>query len=557
MAKKLKTYPQSGQRARRTLAGGLAAFFVFFGLLGPAPALLAQAADPGEDFISDIFMEASEPLGPATVPPPPEAGPSPAPPAAAPAGEERPLPMPGPPLTEPAPPAAVSAPAPAPQALESAPVPAAPDLNRRAGKPVPHLLPARTALQAPKKAGKPPIQTAGADSALPTAVLEPEARAEATPAPASQPAPDGERPLPVPASGDGLGEDDFLSPEELAGSESNSLTMPINLGALPTLQWESTDPNAPAANFISNSPLPQFDSTDSNWKQLDIGQADVVTPPPPPERPGSVSTVTDPEAAPPPGGQGPDREHLRSLFNDMLPPPGQGARPAGGAAPPTRPDQPPPKTATGSQTFEPSLDDDPKKDVTAPALPENPAPAAGAESPDQYTGSSAILRAGGQLTVAGHFGEAAILPPLENAPDLAAWMATQKESPQAGEKEAVQVQEKTPAQKTQAPARNAPGAAQAKLGATAPVAHSPLSLVNETGNDSLVNVYRSVLSQMGYSIASVETRPPAAAPSGQTIITYRPGARARARGVAAHLPGRKTLVEAPGALPTEIVILLR
>jgi hypothetical protein len=183
------------------------------------------------------------------------------------------------------------------------------------------------------------------------------------------------------------------------------------------------------------------------------------------------------------------------------------------------------------------------------------------ESPEEsgYEGGSAILRAGGQLSSQGHFGEAAILLPLTDAPDLTAWMDAQK----AEEKKEAQPQVKEkpaapPAQNAQSPApgSTAPPKARPKAPA-APIVRSQLTLVNETGNDRMLEIYRSVLSQMGYTIVSAETRQPVAAPTGQTIISYRPGARAKARGVAAHLPGRKTLVEAPAAMPTEISILLR
>lgn len=624
MAKNLKQHT-SPRRVSRIFCGGLG--LALFGVLGAAPALWGQGDELGEDFISDIFMEASEgmSLEPDSVPPPPGSAPEEAvpPPPLPPVPVEEsvpaePLPLPTgaesapvvaeppaavetPPVASEQPPEAepLPEPAPTPAVTEERPLPQIPPepaatppptaVKKTAGKPplreqpqaaaqteppadeAVQTAPAQTAQAEPKKAGKPPQYDALGE--MPTATLEPASQAsptEAAPPPADSAA--GERPLPIPP-GEGTnvaatGDDYFLGPDELAEgveTSANSIAMPINLGALPSLEWETTDPSAPTATFISNSPLPQFDSSESGWKQLEVGQAETVTPPPPSERPASVSTVTQGEAAPPSAATPPtpaaapntDREQLRSLFSDMLPPPAQGARPPAGTSPPPQP----PKTAKtgGKGTPPPPAETKTEPSPTppeTPAAPNEPAPAAPAEEEDM--GGSAILRAGGQLTVAGHFGEAAILPPLEDAPDLAAWMEAQKD---LEEQKATPAPEKGQQPDKTAPpkkaAASAPNTQKAPSRPAAPIVRSPLSLINETGSDRMLEIYRSVLGQMGYRIVSVETRPPAAPPTGETIILYRPGLRARARAVAGHLPGRKTLVETAAALPTEISILLR
>ncbi|UQZ89433.1 hypothetical protein C4J81_09570 [Deltaproteobacteria bacterium Smac51] len=458
--------------------------------------------------------------------------------------------------------------------------------------------------------GEPPVQTAGLapeDTAapitsprtLPTAELIPEDTSAPITSPRPLPGADDqpgqsavplppetlpsasqgdERPLPVPPGAAAratelIDEDDFLSPEQLTAdneAEANSLTLPINLGALPSLQWETTDPNAPTARFISDSPLPQFDSSQSNWKQLEVGQADTSSVPPvSQEKPSSVSSVGEPAAtAAPPASPATDREHLRNLFNDMLPPPGQGARPSGQPLQLNLPPaddtagETPGGTATPVQTA--------KVETKTETIPDEPLDIEVLEI-EEDEGGSAILRAGGQLTVDGHFGEAAILPPLDEAPDLAIWQEARKADGKKAEQVPAKGESTASGQKDKRPAKNAPtasgsskksGGAGSQTSRTtqkppAAVVRSQLTLINETGNDRMLEIYRSVLSQMGYTIVSVETRAPVAAPTGQTVISYRPGLKAKAQAVASHLPGRKVLVESPGGLSTDISILLR
>ncbi len=579
MTKNLKPYKGSPGRAFSGFWGSLGALAALCGFLAAPPALWGQGGvdDLGEDFINDIFMEAAEgmdteaPPPPQTPPAPPETPPVPpvpqtqAPPQEPPVPEAapvrdkkmagkppRPLQSPAPPIEPvpappeptqappepvPAPPEPVPAP-PEPVPAPPEPVPAPPEPAQAPPEPVPAPAPAPPA--APKKVGKPPIPLLSDPQDLPAATLEPE----------------GAAPPPF--------EDDlFLGPDELmAESSARKAPSPINLGALPSLPWETTDPNAPPGHFISNAPKPQFDSSESNWKQLDVGQSDVETAPPP-SAPGRTSAAPE-EASPPP--QGPDRAHLRSLFSDMMPPPSQGTRPPSQAQT-TAPS--PEKGTPGGEAAPPPANRTAKTGGKPPVRPADRPhpPAADGGEPAEDAGGSAILQAGGQLTMAEQFGLAAILPPLTENSDLEIWQEAQKlaeeeqkaaleerkaDPPPAGDS-------KTDGQKTKtASARPTPQSGGPKAGAeaAAPRVRSRLSLVNETGNPQLLEAYRSVLSQMGYTIVSTETRASAAAPTGHTIISYRPGLKARANAVARHLPGRKTLMESAG-LPTEIAIFLR
>jgi hypothetical protein len=81
-------------------------------------------------------------------------------------------------------------------------------------------------------------------------------------------------------------------------------------------------------------------------------------------------------------------------------------------------------------------------------------------------------------------------------------------------------------------------------------------LVNETGNPQVGEIYRSVLSRLGYTVTTQPPGPAAGGPTGRTVIYYRPGGQARAKAVSRSLPGRKTLAEAAGGA-ADIVIVLR
>jgi hypothetical protein len=68
--------------------------------------------------------------------------------------------------------------------------------------------------------------------------------------------------------------------------------------------------------------------------------------------------------------------------------------------------------------------------------------------------------------------------------------------------------------------------------------------------------YRSVLSQMGYTVISTTSRP-AMGSSGQTIITYKPENQSQARLLARHLPGQRVLNSTTENLPAGAVVTIR
>jgi hypothetical protein len=81
-------------------------------------------------------------------------------------------------------------------------------------------------------------------------------------------------------------------------------------------------------------------------------------------------------------------------------------------------------------------------------------------------------------------------------------------------------------------------------------------VVNETGNPSVGEDYRMVLSRMGYRVVSVTSRGPSGT-GGQTVITYQSGRQGQAKALARRLPGPRQLVASREALPAEAVVIIR
>ncbi len=385
--------------------------------------------------------------------------------------------------------------------------------------------------------------------------------------------------------------DPFAAPggTPMAPTETGAGEVSVPLGQnhpLPQPQWETATgaSDLGSAHILSGQPLPQFDSTQSPWIQLDIGQDDEVGPAPATPRPTSVYSVPapppEPEEAPaadpvvdqaldraiqePPAGaryrEPAERERLRQLFSDVprleslgaRPPVGSGAAPA--AAPP----------AASSSTSGPMVVNVP------PAVP--PGPAGEEEEP------SAILKAGGLLATEGRFGAAEILPPLSGRVDWRADSGPAKAEPaQAAPVKTgparmetpppAPVVEPVPAQAVPAApekakpaskaAKSAPG--QAKPPAPAKAAsggRTTLAIVNGTGQGRVGEQYRSVLSQMGYQVVSVSQASAGSGPAGRTVVSYRPGLKAKAQALARHLPGRTVLVETKKGQASEIVVQL-
>lgn len=362
-----------------------------------------------------------------------------------------------------------------------------------------------------------------------------------------------------------------------SGSTGQSLPKPL---------WDNV-PSAAQKNthntYLSDAPAPQYDASQGQWIQLEVGQADsggIPAAAPPSSRSGSVSTLptvtgkiepdkegvapaastTAPKtgaAVSPPEmdantrpvpSTATDRLQLRELFADMLPAEGQGARIPAGSNVDTAPGA---TAASGSQ-------------------PGGSAAASPAIGPD-----SAILNAGGLLTTESYFGSAAILPPLTDKPAVtsakpaAGAVATkppETEAPAPGKTNlsAPPLPPGTPA-KTKSAAKKigkkTPSAGQAKSSAQpAPAAgRVSLILINETGNERIGEVYRSVLSKMGYNIISVGNKPSGGTSSGRTVINYNSNAKAKAQAVARHLPGQKSLVEAKKGevLAADVMVFLK
>ncbi len=505
--------------------------------------------------------------------------------------------------------------------------PAAP-VNQPAGHQPAPAKPAVTKPAAPQApAAQPAVQQPAAAQVPAPQPLQ--APTEEAPSPFRDPLP-GEEPAPAP---DQQFPDQYTAPVTNSAPAlppgSHSVSVPLGQGALPSPQWETyQDPGVDSSRFVTDAPLPQFDSSQGQWLQLEIGQADAggrpapapaaprptsipstpqsglnlaepepapapaSAPAPPPAKPGDTATnaaIDQALAAPAPGQalEPEEREKLRHLFSDMLPPEPLGARapvtaapaaPDGGAAAapaPAASPAPAPATAVQSTVQEPLN------------LPED----LGAED----EGASAILRAGGLLSAEGRAGAAEILSPGGAAPakaepakpapgqaepaktapakpvtpppaapsDLDEFELVDEPSTPPAAKPAAQPETKAaakpvPQPETEIDAQSAPKpkAAPKPAKKKRPAAKSDggesavtagLAIVNETGRSEVGDTYRSVLSRMGYRVVSVTApKKRRGGAGGQTVITYRPGYYSQAQAVARHLPGEKVLVEGAG-----------
>ena len=371
-------------------------------------------------------------------------------------------------------------------------------------------------------------------------------------------------------------------PANAAPAESVSQSFPLGQGtALPSPQWVNAADNVEPAvqhQFITGSPLPQYDASQSNWQSLEVGQADRVSNTPAAgsaQRAGSVSTVPlPPESASVPTAPAGSLESrvdavMDAAIDATMEPSAAEAKPGSRFQEPSGRDQ-------LKLLFSDMLPQQPVAPAPVPAvapLPANPpAPTDGEE------GGSAILKAGGLLTTE-QYGQAGILTPLnEKLPKAAerspapgtsaqppATPKTGSQAQAASVKSAVSAGAKSTASVKPAPAaKAATSAARKKTGksSSAPaVAASGIKLmiINETGNDRVGELYRSVLSKIGYKVVSVGNSPPSGGQTGRTVINYRPGAKAKAQTVARHLPGKKVLVQAKGGqtLAQEIMVYIR
>jgi hypothetical protein len=83
-----------------------------------------------------------------------------------------------------------------------------------------------------------------------------------------------------------------------------------------------------------------------------------------------------------------------------------------------------------------------------------------------------------------------------------------------------------------------------------------VALINETGSPQVAEDYRSVLSQMGYRVVSVQDRPPQGLAK-ETVISYRGESRGQAQALAQRLPGKRIMQPTSESLPAGAVVIVR
>ena len=361
-----------------------------------------------------------------------------------------------------------------------------------------------------------------------------------------------------------------------ASGQAESASVPLGQGAtLPQPGWHSVSGALPQqSQYISDAPEPQFDAGSSRWVQPEIGQSFSAgsAPAAARPRPGSVpaahtspserlDAVLDGEAlvpTPPVQASAPNpapsatsvktpegREHLRNLFSDLSPSDSVEA----------------PAAAPAGQTA-PLVPD--FSGLTAQA----PSTSVSQSGPiEEYEGSSAILKAGGLLTLENHYGAAEILPPLTNQPPLKTAVPTVEPPPARAEVQTRPAEAPAPAAAQAASGSSRKSKSGKAAGSKRPssssqaraAAKGSLMIINETGNPRIGEIYQSVLTRMGHTVVSVAQGTPGGGSAGQTVITYRPGYRAQAQAVSRHLPGRKVLAEARGGqvLASEVMVNIR
>lgn len=318
-------------------------------------------------------------------------------------------------------------------------------------------------------------------------------------------------------------------------------------GQLPKPLWD----NPPSSSRVGQGLAPGSGSSEGLWLQLEVGQSDsggdLAAPANEASRSASVSTLPtasgrlDVRDGAEPGRGEPvtDRQQLRELFADMLPPVNRDSRALA-------------QSGAGAEA----------------------APGDGEQAQQaRQEPRSAILKAGGLLNAERHFGSAGILPPLtpQEGETATSKAAKQEASPPASKSRpsAVQELEKklAPASSTDRQAfaaeKKAAGSARrasssASAAAASRVPQANLMIINATGNDNIGQVYGSVLRKIGYNVISVGQRLGTSPTGGGTLIKYRPGAYSQAQAVSKHLPGRKFMLQAAydEVLAADILIFL-
>lgn len=365
-----------------------------------------------------------------------------------------------------------------------------------------------------------------------------------------------------------------FAPASSETGPAGSASVPLGQGAaLPQPDWQEvySPEQQPRPQYYSDAPEPQFDAGQSRWIQPEVGQSVGLGPAPaaPQARPTSVPTVhTSPSekldavvdglAQAPADQERPatqsqavggirtpeGRERIRHLFSDIMSSDSleAPASPSGSEAPPV-------------------------PDFTGLNAKSSPSPDARPGPVEDYDGSSAILKAGGLLSLEGHYGGAEVLPPLTGQPPLKTPPPPVNPASKPPEAREPQPAKAAPPAAVAAPAAaKQPGKAKAsgskrassKAATVAAPSGAGLMIINETGNPRVGDIYKSVLSRTGHKVISVAEGAPAGTP-GQTVINYRPGYRAQAQSVSRHLPGKKVLSEAKSGqvLASEVMVYIR
>jgi hypothetical protein len=378
-------------------------------------------------------------------------------------------------------------------------------------------------------------------------------------------------------------------PEDRSEQTNSTVSSPSLSTDIPRVQGQVVSPPPPAwqrqspesaGPVMPGGPMPEFDSSQGRWQQMDVGQFDRARnagPTQPPvsggsltgDRPSAVPepVIDNPPPQPQPANPAPadsGQSQLRELFSDLLPPtPPTETPPARGSV--TRPLTPPPPRTPEAAAAPPSPPA--TGQVTRPLTPPPPPPAAppAAERPinPPPADSPALSRAGSLLSEQGLIndpdsrrGSAQILTPAPPASPAnqrsseadrrnrtetrAAAPATQARTPKAGNSAGSQARTR----KTQRPRPAAPAKPNLSV-----------MVVNETGRPGVGENYRAVLSSMGYRVIGVTDGP--SQPGGQTVIAYQDGRLSQAQALARHLPGQRVVVKGSQGQSAGAVVYVR
>jgi hypothetical protein len=266
--------------------------------------------------------------------------------------------------------------------------------------------------------------------------------------------------------------------------------------------------------------------------------AETTTPPATPEISiGSAQATPEPQAP------------AANAMTVPLPPPPPPAVPAAALQPPPPPAQPIDPFTLAPEAVEPPPVEQPIVPLPDPA----PAPAAALQDDDE----PAISRAGSVMAEFGvvpKAGSAGPLPPQDAA-------SARPPAPVASAPAIPSARPSVPAttrERQAEPQEAAPPARRRSKPAAAAAPRPSLTVVviNETGRPHVAEDYRSVLSQMGYRVLSVQDRAPQGG-AGETVIAFNGASRGQASALARRLPGRRVMRPTSEDLPAGAVVIVR